>query len=79
MFMGSVKKRFSKKYPFLANLVGEGLINNSHDLPLTIHYKMDSVFYVTLPWVIVPYGGYAIRWLQDVNFLQIGSMRCVRG
>ena len=59
--------------------MGEGLINNSHDLPLTVHYKMDSVFCVTQPWVIVPHGEYAIRWLQDVNFLQIGSMRRVKG
>ena len=79
MFMGNVKKRFSKKNPLLSNLVGEGLINNSHDLLLTVHCKIGSVFCVTQPWVIVPYGGYAIRRLQDVNFLQIGSMRHVRG
>ena len=79
MFMGNVKKHFSKKNLFLSNLVGEGLINNSHDLLLMVHYKIGSVFFVTRPWVIVPHGGYAIRWLQDVNFLWIGSMRRVRG
>ena len=79
MFMGNVKKHFSKRNPFLSNLVGKGLINNSHDLPLTVHYKMSSAFCVTQPWVIVPYGGYTIRWLQDVNFLRIGSMRHIRG
>ena len=77
MFLGNVKKRFSKKNYFLSNLVGEGHINNSHDLPLTVHCKMGSVFCVTQPLVIIPHGGYAIRWLQDVNFLQIGSMRRV--
>ena len=79
MFMGNVKNRFSKENTFLSNLVGERLINNSHDLLLTVHCKMDSVFSVTQPWVIVPHGEYAIRWLQDVNFLRIGSMRRVRG
>ena len=53
--------------------MGEGLINNSHDLPLMVHYKMGSVFCVTQPWVIVPHEGYTIRWLQDVNFQQIGD------
>ena len=77
--MGSVKKCFSKENHSLPNLVEERLINNSHDLPLMVHCKMDSVFCVTQPWVIVPHGGYAIRWLQDVNFLWIGSMRRVRG
>ena len=47
MFMGNVKKRFSKKNHLLSNLAGEGLINNSHDLPLIVHYKMGSVFCVT--------------------------------
>ena len=78
MFMGNVKKHFSKKNHLLSNLV-RGLINNSHDLLLTVHYKMSSVFYVTQPWVIVRHRGYAIHWLQDVNFLQIGPIRHVKG
>ena len=61
MLMGNVKKRFSKKNPLLSNLVGEVLINNSHDLPLTIHYKMSNVFCVIQLLVIIPYGGYAIH------------------
>ena len=77
--MGSVKNGFQKKNNFLSNLVGEGLINNSHNLPLMVHCKMGSVFCVTQPWVIIPHGGYTIHSLQDENFLRIGSMRRVRG
>ena len=73
------KTLVSKKNLLLSNLVGEGLIYNSHDLPLTVHYKRSSVFYVTQPWMITPYGGYTIHWLIDVNFLRIRSMRRVRG
>ena len=81
MFMGNVMKQsFHKAKSLFNKSSGRGTyIYNSHDLPLTVHCKMNSVFCVTQPWVIIPHGGYAIHWLLDMNFLLIESIRRLGG